>query len=151
MDIIKYISSIVGAVLQIIALATMFVKPIRNKFTNWLLSITKSKELQESVNGFKVDLQQVKEIIDTFEDRFFTEELASKAAIRTEILRIYYKYLPNREMPVYARQNLSILKDIYLNHLHGNSFVSDVCKEMDEWPTLTDDIYFKKYSERRYE
>lgn len=58
-----------------------------------------------------------------------------KCMLRNEILKIYYKYKKDAELPQYERQNLDYLYEAY-EGLDGNSFVHDVYEDMREWGIL---------------
>jgi hypothetical protein len=59
---------------------------------------------------------------------------ASKAILRNEILRIYYKYVDEKRIPTYEKENLIGLYGPY-HGLHGNTFVDAIYPEMMEWET----------------
>lgn len=55
-----------------------------------------------------------------------------KCLLRSEILRIYYKFSGVAEIPQQLRQNIDYLYEAYVS-LGGNSFISDVYEEIREW------------------
>ena len=145
MDIIKNISVVIGAILQIITISTIFIKPIRKILATWIVKVSKSNELSEKLGQIDDDIFLIQNQIASLNERVEVEKKAMQAALRDRILNIYYKYLPLKEMPAYARQNLTLLKEIYIDNMHGNSFVQEVCDEMSRWETLSDVEFAEKY------
>ncbi len=101
--------------------------------------------ITESQNVKELTDKQYNELIELIQKCIETNQVQAegiRTLIRNSILHIYYKYLPWGAMPVYERENLSKLTDIYLNSLHGNSFVKDITHEMDAWLTVKSLDYF---------
>lgn len=145
MDVVKNISVVIGAVLQVITISTIFIKPIRKIFGTWIIRVSKTNEVTDKLAQIDKDIFAIQEKIASLDKGLNVERKAMQAAIRDRILNIYYKYLPIKEMPAYARQNLTLLKEIYINDMNGNSFVKEVCEEMARWETLPDVDFAEKY------
>lgn len=58
-----------------------------------------------------------------------------KCILRSEMLKIYYKYQDTQAIPQYAYENFILLYDAYKN-LHGNSFIDKVYDEIKKWKVL---------------
>ena len=56
----------------------------------------------------------------------------NQALLRNEITKLYYKYLPEQSMPLYARENLMSLYDKYKKE-GGNSFIDSLYNDMMIW------------------
>ena len=149
MDVVKNISVVIGAVLQVITISTIFIKPIRKIFATWIIRVSKTNEVTDKLSQIDKDIFAIQEKIASLDKGLDVERKAMQAAIRDRILNIYYKYLPIKEMPAYARQNLTLLKEIYIKDMGGNSFVKEVCEEMARWETLSDVDFAEKYHTTR--
>lgn len=145
MDVVKNISVVIGAVLQVITISTIFIKPIRKILATWIIRVSKTNEVTDKLSQIDKDIFTIQEKIVSLDKGLDVERKAMQAAIRDRILNLYYKYLPIKEMPAYARQNLTLLKEIYINDMNGNSFVKEVCEEMARWETLSDVDFAEKY------
>lgn len=105
----------------------------------------KKDDLTIRVSEVEAELEDIKavqsarhkEIIDLLS----VQKDGNLVAIRNAILMIYYTYLPWRALPVYERENLGLLYDVYFK-LGGNSFIRDIKPEMDEWQTISDMKYY---------
>ena len=73
----------------------------------------------------------------------FCRKLAEgqKCQLRSEMLKIYYRYCEEEVIPQYAYENFSMLYDAY-KALKGNSFVDKLWKDVQSW-----DIAAKKIEE----
>ena len=59
--------------------------------------------------------------------------LSNKAVLGNSIKHIYYKYLPEKKLPLHEVESLYLLHDAYKQE-HGNSFVDGIFNEMiNEW------------------
>lgn len=58
--------------------------------------------------------------------------------LRQEITNIYYKYLPYKKMPFYAKESMLHMSDDYTSQ-DGNSFVQGIVNEMMTWETTNTD------------
>ena len=66
---------------------------------------------------------------------------SERCVLRTNILRIYNKYLPTGEIPAYEFEILSKDYHSYAD-LEGNSFVKDIWKIMsEEWKVIPNGKY----------
>lgn len=58
-----------------------------------------------------------------------------KCLLRSEMLRIYYRYLDVKEIPQYEFENFCYCYAAY-DKLHGNSFIGKVNKEIHTWKVV---------------
>ena len=63
---------------------------------------------------------------------------SSNDTLRQEITNIYYKYLPYKKIPFYAKESMMHMADDYIAQ-EGNSFVQGIVKEMLSWETTNTD------------
>ena len=62
----------------------------------------------------------------------FGTNKAQLAILRSDITYIYYKFLPNRTLPTYIRENLILLNEAYVE-AGGNSYINAIVKDMMSW------------------
>ena len=77
-----------------------------------------SNDVIEELEKIKLDLKQSKE--------------TDLAILRNTITHLYYKYLPEKAMPAYEKENLVSLYNQYAD-LNGNSYIHQVYEEMLKW------------------
>lgn len=58
-----------------------------------------------------------------------------KCLLRSEIVRTYYRHLNHKEMRQYEYENLCLCYNAY-TQLGGNSFVTHIYEEMQEWAVV---------------
>ena len=58
-----------------------------------------------------------------------------KCLLRSEIVRTYYRHLNQKEMRQYEYENLCLCYNAY-TQLGGNSFVTHIYEEMQEWTVV---------------
>lgn len=58
-----------------------------------------------------------------------------RCLLRSEIVRIYYRNLPNKRLHEYEYKNLDHCYKAY-KRLKGNSFVDHIYSEMQEWEVI---------------
>ena len=61
-----------------------------------------------------------------------TQREATRSLLRTEMVKIYYKYRDEEKVPYYIKE---AWLDDYAAYkkLHGNSFIDDLKPEVDDW------------------
>ena len=98
-------------------------------------------ELKTTVDGLEKKVEKLNSTVDEMKQKIETVEESEQCVQRTNILRIYYKYLPTSEIPAYEFETLS--KDYHsYKKLHGNTFVDDIWKIMfEEWRVIPDGRY----------
>ena len=132
---IRDIGTYSGAVVTVLGLVTLIVKPIRNKFINWIQKTTHSAEHDVLLLEFKNTVEKHDERDDIILDELQINREALQCILRNDIVRLYYKYLIDKKLPSYQKENLVILYDQYLA-LKGNSFVSQIYSEMTNWEVI---------------
>lgn len=181
----KVIITFLGSLITFTTILVGAVKPLRNKFIQWIVNKTGSNnmaskteltdvknellsiktmlsehikkdqqkatemknlqttvgELKTTVNGLEKKVEKLNTVVDDMKKKLETVEESEQCVQRTNILRIYYKYLPTGEIPAYEFETLS--KDYHsYKKLHGNTFVDDIWEIMSkEWKVIPNGNY----------
>ena len=147
-EYVQIIGSVLATITGLFAVITAIVKPLRKAFVNWVICNTGSTNMAKQISEMEKMLKShneqdeqkteaVKEIKETVEKL----KDAQRCILRTNILRIYYKYLPTGEIPAYVFETLS--KDYHAyKSIEGNTFVDDIWKIMSqEWKVIPNNKY----------
>ena len=119
LDFIKDAAAVIGFILSAAALLTLIIKPLRGRVAKAL----KLKAL--------LDSQLLDEETRRTEARLNREAL--KCLLRDDIVRLYYKRLPEKKLHAYELENITALYDTYIL-FGGNSFVREIYRKMStEW------------------
>lgn len=97
METIHSLAEYAGNICQILALAVLIIKPVRE----WIFGMGKIRDGQ-------------------------------RCLLRSEIVRIYYRNLPDKAMHEYEYKNMDECYKAY-KALGGNSFIDHLHAEMQEW------------------
>lgn len=147
-EILKIIGAALGGLVGISGFIVAIVKPLRKGFVNWIICNTGSENMAKEISDIKEmlkehigqdaqkaeDMKEVKETVEKLKD-------SERCVLRTNILRIYNKYLPDGEIPAYEFETLS--KDYHsYKSLEGNTFVDDIWEIMSkEWRVIPNGNY----------
>ena len=147
-EILKIIGAAAGGLVGLGGLIVAIVKPLRKGFVNWIVCNTGSANMAKQITDIEQmlkthigqdaqkaeDMKTLKETVEKLKD-------SERCVLRTNILRIYNKYLPTGEIPAYEFETLS--KDYHsYEELEGNSFVKDIWKIMsEEWKVIPNGKY----------
>lgn len=130
MDWLLLAGSCVGAVLSIITLLTLIIKPLRSKFAKWVTKTANTDEFNTKFDDINTKLDNLANLVEkTIEqNEILQTELdkqseALKASLRNSILRLYYCCLSKGYITTYQLRNLAELYSNYKS-LGGNSFIS---------------------------
>ena len=127
MAIIETIGSYAGAIVTIMGLAVMVIKPIREGFIKFITKTTKSDDTAEKLSQILDNMKKITE-----QNEIQSEALVS--VIRNTIMHLYYQYKGLGEISAYERENIEKLFKAYKS-LGGNSFVADCVEEIRKLPT----------------
>ena len=127
MATIETIGSYAGAIVTIIGLAVMVIKPIREGFIKFITKTTKSDDTAEKLSQILDNMKKITE-----QNEIQSEALVS--VIRNTIMHLYYQYKELGEISAYERENIEKLFKAYKS-LGGNSFVADCVEEIRKMPT----------------
>lgn len=147
-EILKIIGAAAGGLVGLGGLIVAIVKPLRKGFVNWIVCNTGSANMAKQITDIEQmlkthigqdaqkseDMKSLKETVEKLKD-------SERCVLRTNILRIYNKYLPTGEIPAYEFETLS--KDYHsYKGLEGNTFVDDIWKIMsEEWKVIPNGNY----------
>lgn len=147
-EILKIIGAAAGGLVGLGSLIVAIVKPLRKGFVNWIVCNTGSANMAKQITDIEQmlkthigqdaqkaeDMKTLKETVEKLKD-------SERCVLRTNILRIYNKYLPTGEIPAYEFETLS--KDYHsYEELEENSFVKDIWKIMsEEWKVIPNGKY----------
>lgn len=136
MDIIRDIGAIIGVILSVIALLTMFFKPVRKRIVNSIRKASRTDETTERLDELRAMMQQV--MASGEERRQAIEQFRESqlSLLRDSITRLYFKYLPDKQVPSYERKDMTELFSSY-EKMGGNSYVKTIYEEFMEWQVKT--------------
>lgn len=147
-ELLKIIGTALGGITGICGFIITIFKPLRKKFVNWIICKTGSNDMAKQITDIKEMLKEhVEQDAQKAEDMKILKDTVEKlkdserCVLRTNILRIYNKYLPTGEIPAYEFETLS--KDYHsYEDLEGNSFIKDIWKIMsEEWKVIPNGKY----------
>lgn len=141
MEYVKDLASIVGLIISIATVITLF-SGFGRKFIKKTFKENTS-DIIEANNKQNKDIEEIKAItIKLYEDSEVLKE-ASRQQLRNIIKNIYYKYNESKIIPLYERKTADATYKIYNEGLNGNSYTELLYKEIVKWdiePTSEKDI-----------
>ena len=148
LELLKIIGGALGGVTGIFATIVAVFKPIRKSFVNWVVCNTGSANMAKQISEIEEMLKnhigqdsQKAEDMKVLKDTVQKLKESERCVLRTNILRIYNKYLPDGEIPAYEFETLSKDYHSYKN-LEGNTFVDDIWQIMSqEWRVIPNGNY----------
>ena len=137
MEHINTIASYCGSISAIIALVVLVVKPIRNKFVDWITKTSNRDELNSKIDNLTELVEKQVAQNDVINAELKKQSMALQASLRNSILDIYNDSIAKGHMTMFEKQNLSKLFCEYKN-LQGNSFICDLVNELNDMPVKND-------------
>ena len=137
MEHINTIASYCGSISAIIALVVLVVKPVRNKFVDWITKTSNRDELNSKIDNLTELVEKQVSQNDVINAELKKQSMALQASLRNSILDIYNDSIAKGHMTMFEKQNLSKLFSEYKN-LQGNSFICDLVNELNELPVKND-------------
>ncbi len=147
-EILKIIGAALGGLVGISGFIVAIIKPLRKSFVNWIICNTGSANMAKQITDIEQMLKtHIGQDVQKAEDMKILKDTVEKlkdserCVLRTNILRIYNKYLPTGEIPAYEFETLS--KDYHsYKGLEGNTFVDDIWEIMSkEWKVIPNGNY----------
>lgn len=148
LELLKIVGGALGGITGICATIVAIFKPLRKGFVNWVVCNTGSANMAKQISEIEKmmkdhigqdaqkaeDMKILKDTVEKLKD-------SERCVLRTNILRIYNKYLPTGEIPAYEFETLS--KDYHsYKELEGNTFVDDIWNIMSqEWRVIPNGNY----------
>ena len=127
MDAIQSVGAYAGAIVTIIGLVVMIIKPVRKHFVDFIVKTTNSDDTAQT-------LTQILDSVNKLSTQNTLQSEALLCVIRNTIVHLYYQYKPIGEISAYEKENIEKLYKTY-TALGGNSFVTNCVEEMRKMPT----------------
>ena len=137
MENLNIIAGYCGSISAIIALVVLVVKPIRNKFVDWITKTSNRDELNSKIDNLTELVEKQVAQNDIINAELQKQSMALQASLRNSILVIYNDSIAKGHMTMFEKQNLSKLFSEYKN-LQGNSFICDLVNELNDMPVKND-------------
>lgn len=133
MEHINTIASYCGSISAIIALIVLVVKPVRNRFVDWVTKTSNRDELNTKIDNLTELVEKQVKQNDNINAELKKQSMALQATLRNSILDIYNDSIAKGYMTMYGKENLAKLFEQYQN-LNGNSFISHCYQELSDLP-----------------
>lgn len=133
-DFIKIIGSCLGYALSAVTLTTIIVKPLRNKFINWVRQTSDIDNTNSEIAEIKAMLKQHIETDADKQETLIRLKEAEKANLRNSILQLCDKCIKRESITAIEKMNLMDMYQEYHN-LGGDSYCTDryiIAKELPE-------------------
>ena len=137
MENLNIIAGYCGSISAIIALVVLIVKPIRNKFVDWITKTSNRDELNAKIDNLTELVEKQVAQNDVINAELQKQSMALQASLRNSILVIYNDSIAKGHMTMFEKQNLSKLFSEYKN-LQGNSFICDLVNELNDMSVKND-------------
>ena len=137
MEHINTIASYCGSISAIIALIVLVVKPVRNKFVDWITKTSNRDELNSKIDNLTELVEKQVAQNDIINAELKKQSMALQATLRNSILNIYNARMQMGFMTMYEKQNLAELFKQY-EALDGNCFVHNCVDELNSLPVKND-------------
>lgn len=137
METVKDIAAIIGLVLSIITLTTVFTKGGRT----FIKSIFKknTQEITDVNCQQNKDIEEIKELIAKSSIDLELVKDGVKQQLRNIIKNIYYRYRTEKCIPIYERKTADATYILYSEGFHSNSYISLLYQEICKW-TIDDTL-----------
>ena len=137
MENLNIIAGYCGSISAIIALIVLVVKPIRNKFVDWVTKTSNRDELNIKIDNLTGLVEKQVEQNDIINAELQKQSMALQATLRNSILDIYNTRMQTGFITMYEKQNLAELFKQY-EALGGNCFVHNCVDELNSLPVKND-------------
>ena len=126
METIKNVAAILGAILSLSAVITLFCKPIKAYIAKILDKHISEQDDKIKQNTLKATLKRIENKLDA--TVAYTTE-----ACRGEIKNMFYRYMDSKTLPYYEKMHMLQIEDIYVNKLQKNHYTKGLIEEMKTW------------------
>ena len=133
MEIIKDIATVIGLILSAITLITLCCKPLRRKIGNVIRKASNMEETSQALDEVRAMMQQIMATEESKQELMTHFQESQLSLLRDSITRLYFKYLPEKQVPAYGRKDMVNLFESY-QKLGGNSYVRTIYEEFMDWP-----------------
>ena len=131
METVKNIAAIVGCVLSIISLITIFTKAGRAAIKSFFKQNTKDIEDENARQAD--DIKEIRTAVDAMSTQLNALSAILKQQCRDTIKNIYYKYCKEKRIPLYERKTVDATFKLYREIWDGNSYVILMHNEIEKW------------------
>lgn len=132
------LGGIASSILSIATCITLFAKPIRNRFVQWIKNIAFA-ETKEQIDLLLLQLnERIELIMNQINAQQGGNDLqteALKSLLRNSITHIYYKNENSATLREYEAQILLAHCDIYFR-MGGNGFIKQIYEIMKTWKVI---------------
>lgn len=133
LDVVKDIGGYAGAIVTIIGLVVMIVKPIRTAIIKWIADVSGKVEIVKRIDSMTTLIEKSISQNEELQKDMHTQNEALKASLRNSILVIYYTQMSKGYMTPFDLNNLTELNECY-KALGGNSFVHKCVEQLEKLP-----------------
>lgn len=135
--IVAAIGAAAGAVITGIgAAAVQIIKAKKTKTEDKELEFNHTENLVKLASGQSQEIEEIKNIVSGVKESVIelTESQASfnRMYLRHSILRVYFSYEQEKEIPIAEWESVLGLYDVYTS-LNGNGFIHEKIDEMRNW------------------
>ena len=142
-EVVKNIAAVVGCVLSCVSLATLCVKPIRQKFTAFVKRTSNQDEVE-------TQLAEIKQILvdhiasDTdyhtrVEASLAVSETFTETQCRNILKQIFYRHRVDKVLPLYEKKTLMDIEELYIVKMKKNHWGKTLIEEMNTWAVDSSD------------
>ena len=128
MNAVKEIATYCGSITTILALITIIVKPIRNRFVEWISKTSGKDNLNKKIDKLTALVERQVEQNQSMETELQKQSLALQATLRNSILAIYNSRMKENSISLYESYS----------SIGGNSFVHNCVDELNKLPVKED-------------
>lgn len=136
-EVVKNVAAIVGLILSFSSLLALVCKPIRKGVVAFITRQSGKTEMQQQIIEIRDMLLEHLKADKLKQENATADREALLCLLRNSITRIYYAYLPSKDIPAHEYKNMIFLAEAYAK-LGGNSYVATIVANMKEWETLPD-------------
>ena len=135
MENLNIIAGYCGSISAIIALVVLVVKPVRNKFVDWISKTSNRDELNSKIDNLTELVE--KQVAQNEQQRIELDKQseALMCSLRTNILSTYYAYYNKENIPLFEKECFAKSCETYFS-MNGNSFVHSCYDEIMKLPTV---------------
>ena len=104
MNAVKEIATYCGSITTILALITIIVKPIRNRFVGWISKTSDKDNLNKKIDKLTALVERQVEQNKGMEAELQKQSLALQATLRNSILVIYNSRMKENSISLYEKE-----------------------------------------------
>lgn len=137
MELVKDVAAVIGLILSSSSLLTIVCKPLRRAVVGFVTRQSEKTEMQKQISEIRDMLLEHLEADKLKQENAADDRGALLCLLRNSVTRIYYIYLPKKQIPAHEYKNMIFLSEAYAN-LGGNSYVTTIVENMKDWEVHPD-------------